>query len=654
MSDFSLSSWRDHCSPHLESLIISDRELKKSMESVDLNEGRIQEINNLIFNDALLPPGDYTKDEDFRHVMTLDALLYTEGSNFPDEKFDMKALQKYFLSNEIPNLIQKVCKDLDGSRKLTLIQIAKFIGKEREQVSCLYRFSQLMRHSSDQIAYVKVLNEKGLHYHRFEGELSALGWVALEETTPERVLFNLWFSELFNTDKAANHWNRTCDLWNKSISKKIRAAISAMEEFTLSADKEIARQAKCFLHRVCFEDLRYKADLQMKKLKSMLDELFAIPSFANLEIFAPAAPLFVLLANAVNHRARMQRKTPAYEAKWIGDFTVPYLLSHRVNWISAQRFYVIIAHAVSTGYFTRQQQTIAYLEDEYKKLTKGPITSFDQYKLPSQEDSVAKAESSQTAAKSSPVFEHKKKKKKKDDSALAQEKTETITLEVERGSSSSNLAKSENDVEKTPEIKEPFSLLSLQQRFEQLWDSNLLTYAQRVQRWIRVAKGDQIDKVREFTDKGKQNYGNIASNEALRAILVQHHFPPIERIYGDEDWKRRFAFRTERGFGIICFLKTPGGAVFKGTVYIGFALEDPKKVIHRFFVLANKDNKTFESFIQAVNNKKEEEDLFYQDQGPNQLLYGNVLCEITGKGKNEVITMKTDGVEISAIPHGLE
>ena len=651
---------------------LTDEALISDMEANGLKVETMQKIKAFLLDDSILPSGDYRADPKFKEIRSESDLLFSSFSNV-ECGIDMNKIKQFYQSwnseASIEKLLQETISDAMNAnkrgnlqpknlKKKAIIDISQFLLKEQEFISNIYQGSQLLMRAQEQLLFLKNVNPNRPWFLRNK-DSNRLVIEELTETTSERFLFNLWFREVCCDYQKGDH--NQLNIGNVDTLKKMSIKKESMEEFTGSSDPEIARAAKEYLHYMSCDAYNQEFCKTHKRNITLLNAIEDSPLWPTI---CKITSLTGMIANACFQFAPLFDTAAKQDQMWVGNPNIPYELQERVLMITNLRHLAIIKNAASSNYFTKRQRIIQSLQAQYTSLNPGnSLPSFEQLSqvLKQPEESATSALSTSNTNQK-PEFNWDDEETKPEIKTAASKKKQKTPKAPKQESTINN--NNNNNVSDKPKVEEPLQSITLsdaQMRFKAIWGNQEFSYSPRVRRWVNVAKHNQVGNIASFTDRAQATYAAIPEEKELRAILELHHCLPIHKIYADKRWRDQFTFPTDwqdqdgitsKGFGMICRLKI-NDKIFKGKLYVGFDRDIPQQIIHHCFVLNNRNDATYESFISAVNERPtHHNDYFYDLEETNQLLWDDILCELKGIGsRTQSITMKEGNREISVIPH---
>ena len=131
----------------------------------------------------------------------------------------------------------------------------------------------------------------------------------------------------------------------------------------------------------------------------------------------------------------------------------------------------------------------------------------------------------------------------------------------------------------------------------------------RISRW----KTSDVNKIREFIDTrsdGTKFMRHADLNpEEIQEQHARHYVPGTERLLLDNDFRKRYAFPTNRGYGMLAQLSF-NGIKTNGILYIG--IDDNKIVFHKYFEDVQFSTSTKNWLVD--NEESHQEEQHYKDE----------------------------------------
>ncbi len=410
----------------------------------------------------------------------------------------------------------------------------------------------------------------------------------------EIMMFNLIFSQLHELS-VPNEEEMT-----QKDCEKVLKLLELMDQFATRlgvGQEEILLVVKSVMVRLGAERFRHSGDVLMEDISEVAKSPFQF-----------ALPVHDILSTTVNQCRNLTSTGFAFDPSQIN----PKGLStyDRFSWKLVILLVDVLRAVQETDYFGGQKtffQQFDQFKDSEKPRESIPLTEAEIEKL--QED-----------CKGPRPFLKKKKKKK----GAAPPKRQ---IELDGGSSSSSREK---------KIEAP--QLSEMERKLNAFMAQSFPFATRVKRWFRIKN---LEEIKDFTDRGVKSYTSLSSEEDLERVKRLHTFPPIERVYFDEELKKTYCKELDNGFKMVGFMEWSGRKVW-GTIEIAL---DGKKVIHRYFKPTNEKRISFEGLLSGEFTTQG--DSFDKELEKNEILFSDAVVKMSDQ---KILSVQHEGCSVFALP----
>ncbi len=630
MQFYSLNGYYPINDPFDESRLLSSLEKDEDMLPIE----------KVLYDDSLFPQSNGLQSEEFLRPKPL-SQFYKGHRVFLGKRLDFEELYQTFRSNPTKQLVQTAVEDLASiffSEKLNEIS-APLTGKRLDLIKTL-----TIKESIQQILLGFTLERKialfllemercqrlvikaqasfknQMYYKKSAKGLSVNGIVLPAAGTIERFQFREWFSEHVNMNEVVS--GRICGHLHNFIEKK--EVLNAFLQ--VKNDPVLLESVKELLLGLDRDDAILKQKGLLEEFDKWIEDMF-ISYRDSLLSYIKLFPFIGLVLNIQAERNDGFNVAEKHQEPWIDLFKARFSLKDRVNWKYFSLSRKLVEEAFKNQYFfLRQNKELTLLKELYGS---GAEPIFEPYFLKHERKIIPLN-----------LKEFEEKKEKKADKGKRPLRVSTTTAKkVEESSNSKN----EEKLSVSLEVESiPLTHLSQLQERLKIISNYRFSYGARVCRFFNINPLVNLEKIRNFKDRGELLYRDV-SNEELLKSWKQHCFPPIEVISQDPDFKKRFTRQNGAGeapgFWLLCRFECEGQSPLDGRVRIGFDVDDGKTVIHRFFNPGNDQGVSSKHIKQTLGDEKlsEEEDLFYQTQKDNQLFFGDQLLEVEGKGVFERI-----------------